>query len=274
MPTVVPSQIVQFIDAALPYFKGTVPQGIQLHPSACGALNALLALIGQLPNSLLPSDPKTFSEFVQSQESIRFAVKKARGQTSLSDMQSGPPWLQADGGGKPTQVQIIRDALAACPDEVPPRHNQELLFINPPSFRNSLLVDLTATRSSLTNGEWKAATVLAGSLAETLLLWAIQQDASRIQSACSAALAAGKLQKRPSTDPLGWGLHQFVEVAEQLDLIQAATASQTRLAKDFRNLIHPGLEIRTQQSCDRGTALATNAAVELILRDLNVRFHR
>jgi hypothetical protein len=76
----------------------------------------------------------------------------------------------------------------------------------------------------------------------------------------------------PPADPLKWVLHQMVEVAEQLKLIQPDTATQTGLARDFRNLIHPGKAIRTQQSCDRGTALAASAAVELVSRDLQIRF--
>ena len=71
---------------------------------------------------------------------------------------------------------------------------------------------------------------------------------------------------------LEWGLHQFVEVAGKLALIDPDTAKQTRLAKDFRNLIHPGRSIRKQRACDRGTALATTAAVELVSRDLQARF--
>ena len=76
----------------------------------------------------------------------------------------------------------------------------------------------------------------------------------------------------PDLLDIRWGLHQFVEVAEELALIEPDTAKQTRLAKDFRNLIHPGRSIRTQQACDRGTTLAAGAAVELVSRDLHVRF--
>jgi hypothetical protein len=273
MPAVVPTQIVQFIDTTLHYFNQPSSQGIQLSPSTCGALNALLRLIEQLPNSLLPSDPDTYAQFILSQESIRFAVKKAQRQDSLGESRLGTPCLRPDGGGKPFQVQIIRAALAACPDEVPPRHSKELLFINPADLRETLLIDLEATRSALSHGEWKAATVLAGSLVEALLLWAIQQkpDAD-IRTACSAAVSAGRLQKNRPADPLNWGLSEFAEVAAQLALIEPDAAMQTRLAKDFRNLIHPGRELRTQRSCGRGTALAANAAVELVSRDLQARF--
>ncbi len=267
MPVVVPSQIVQFIDRTLGYFKTSPPQGIQLHPSICGALNGLLRLIEQLPNSLLPDDPGTYAEFIQSQESIRFAVKRAEVQSVLSDMQSGPPYLVPDGGGKPSQVQIIRAALAACPDEVPPRHSQDLPFITPPDFRKALLIDLQTTRSALSNGEWKAATVLAGSIIEALLLWAVQQKPS-----VDVWAAATKVAPKPASDILRWDLHELAVVAEQLNLIEPDTGKQTQLARNFRNLIHPGRVLRTQQSCDRGTALVASAAVELVSRDLQAQF--
>jgi len=141
----------------------------------------------------------------------------------------------------------------------------ELDFINDAEFRRTLLVDLDAARSALNNGEWKAATVLGGALVEALLLWAIQKQE---QSKIEGAFAARKLQKK-SLDPLNWGLHEYVEVAEQLALISPETAKQARLARDFRNLIHPGRTIRSQQTCNRGTALATNAAVELVSLDLH-----
>ena len=49
---------------------------------------------------------------------------------------------------------------------------------------------------------------------------------------------------------------------------QAQLATQTRLAKDFRNLIHPGRAQRQGQTCDRATALSAVAAVEHIVRCL------
>jgi hypothetical protein len=247
-------------------------QGIQMNPRACGTLNALLRLIEQLPNALLPRAPDTYAQFLLSQESIRFAVEKAQNQDVHRDLQMLHS-LMPDGDGRKTQVRVIRDALADCPDEVAPQGSNELSFVKDANFRTALLIDLEAIRSALNNGEWKAATVLAGALVEALLLWAIQQKSSAdVQKACSAALAGGRLQKSPLPDPLNWVLHEFVEIAEQLTVIEPNTAKEARLAKDFRNLIHPGRAIRLRQSCDRGTALVANAAVEHVARDLGARF--
>lgn len=53
-----------------------------------------------------------------------------------------------------------------------------------------------------------------------------------------------------------------------LGIMKKETASQTRLAKDFRNLIHPGRSQRLAQKCDRGTAYAAAASVEFVIRNL------
>jgi hypothetical protein len=272
MPTVVPSQIVEFIDATMSEFMAASSQGIQMNPGNCGVMNALLRLIEQLPNALVPLDSQIYAQFVLSQESIRFAVEKAQNQDVHQDLHLLHS-LMPDGNHGKTQVRIIREALAACPDEIAPQASKELPFIKDATIRTVLLIDLEAVRSALIHGEWKAATVLAGALVEALLLWAIKQKSNAdVQKACSDALTAGRLQKSPPPDPLNWVLHDFVEVAQELKLITVDAAKEARLAKDYRNLIHPGRSIRLQQICDRGTALMTSAAVEHVVRDLGARF--
>lgn len=226
MPTVVPSQLVLYIDTTLAHLVNARPsQALSLEPSTCGALNALLRLIEELPNYLLPSDPSEYAEFIQNQESIRFAMKQAE---NFEFRAYGTLPLAQAGSDKRNQVQIIRAALIGCPDEVPPHHSNELPFIKDTNFRKILLTDLEAARSALIHEEWKAATVLAGSLAESMLLWSIQEKPSEIQGACDRAVKGGKLQKSPPSDPLDWVLHQLIEVAEEMKLIAPDTAEQTR----------------------------------------------
>jgi hypothetical protein len=79
---------------------------------------------------------------------------------------------------------------------------------------------------------------------------------------------AGKISTpKPSYEE--WDLHQYIEVAADLGLIEPAdTLPQLRLAKDFRNLIHPGRSIRLARACDRPTALAAVAGLGFLIRDL------
>ena len=77
-----------------------------------------------------------------------------------------------------------------------------------------------AINRALTNGEWKAATVLAGSAAEALLLWALKQRlAADIGTAVAAAKASGELTTKPDANLDRWNLHEYIEVAAQLGTI-------------------------------------------------------
>jgi hypothetical protein len=273
MPTVVPSQIVQYIDKTFSDDEISGSKAIILSPARSAALSALLALVEQVPNILLPSEPEAYARMIQSVEEIRRSARKAESQDPQSYFAHGPINLLPSAPEEPSAVGVIRTALASCPDEITPLGSQELTFIKEPDIRSSLLRDLATTRSALLNEEWKPATVIAGSLLEALLLWAIEQKPEAdIQAAISSALLKAKLKKAPPGDPLRWDLHEYIEVAAELGLIEADSAAQARLAKDFRNLIHPGRALRVARDCDRGSALAANAAVEFVARDLRLRF--
>ncbi|PYT91550.1 MAG: hypothetical protein DMG36_17890 [Acidobacteria bacterium] len=91
----------------------------------------------------------------------------------------------------------------------------------------------------------------------------------RVPAAVAALVGNKTFGKQPPSDPEEWVLHHYVEVATHLAIIKPDTATEARLAKDFRNLIHPGRAQRLAQKCDRGTALSSVAALELVVRDLS-----
>jgi hypothetical protein len=274
MPTIVPSQIVQYIENTFSAeeIRGSKP--IELVPARSGALNALLLLVERVPNGLLPSDSESYAQVVRSLEEIRFAVRKAEAHDYRAEVTVGPYVLRPAGTDRRSAVAVIKEAFAKCPDQIPSLESREFSFITEREIRLGLLRDLAATRSAVLNEEWRGATVMAGSLVEALLLWAVSQKQwADIRSACESAISKKALaMKLPPPEPLEWNLHQYIEVAAELGLIEKDTAIQARLAKDFRNLIHPGRALRRQQDCDRGSALAANAAVEMIARDLRQRF--
>ena len=191
-----------------------------------------------------------------------------------SGSQPGFDWrlTHVDGLPQLSPVTLIRRALLACPDEAPSPGTTGLDFVADPRLRASIRLDISAAESNLANGEWKGATVLAGAAVEALLLWAIQnhelRNAGAAARAGNALVAAGMFDRSPNADPERWDLHQYTEVAAHLALITAPTAAQVRLARDFRNLIHPGRAARVGQTCDRATALAALAAAMFVVRDL------
>jgi hypothetical protein len=139
-------------------------------------------------------------------------------------------------------------------------------FVTDPELRADLHRDLGEANRALQNGEWKATTVLAGSIVEALLLWALQtrKTPTDIQNATAA------LGKAVNARPLDrWDLFELIESAHDTDLIGASTKAAADQAKDFRNLIHPGRAMRLAKKCNRATALLGMGAVEAVIVDLS-----
>jgi hypothetical protein len=248
MPRVVPSQVVDLIDQRYPTAKST--PDFPVYSGDAAVLSAIVCLTREIPPELLTISGADYIDLIHGLEALQNSVN----------------FWQLRGGDEPPKrikekspVAVVRGALTKCPDENPSPATAELAFITDGALRDSIRNDISMATSSLHNGEWKGATVLAGAAAEALLLWKIQSDPKQ---------AYKTLPNKPSGQPENWVLGQFIDVAEQLGFIKAATAAQARLAKDFRNLIHPGKAQRTGQACTLGTAYTALAAVDHIVRDI------
>jgi hypothetical protein len=159
----------------------------------------------------------------------------------------------------------LRASLELLPDEQTPAATAGLPFITDLQLQDSIRADIAFANRAFSGGEWKAATVLAGAAAEALLRWAITEEKLEPEVERARAAVIPKAHK----DPNRWDLDGYTKVARFLGLIDGETEKQADLAREFRNLIHPGRSTRLAKVCDRGTALSALAAVELIVRDLS-----
>jgi len=246
MTRVVPSQIIALINENRKIFRTQNPH--VSHKSVAG-LTAIARLIDNLPSELLTISGTDYSDLICGVEAIRNSVAfwqhKGGGEIGITDIR-----------GK-NILTILEDALKKCPDQIPSPMTTELVFIKDDGLRNSIRLDISAATNALHNGEWKAATVLAGSAAVALLLWAIKEPPGYTT-----------LEQRPKGPPERWDFADYITVATSLELIKPNTEKLSNIAKNFRNLIHPGRALRLAEVCDRATALTALAAVESIARDL------
>jgi hypothetical protein len=113
---------------------------VRLEATACGRLRTLLRLIDGLPNA-------ESVKLIRNCETIRYSVKKAELQDLRTDVGVGFQVLSPESGGASNPVIVIRDVLAGCPDERPPRDSTDLLFIKNAATREGLLIDLDASRN-------------------------------------------------------------------------------------------------------------------------------
>jgi len=260
MPRVVPSQIVNLIDKVFPPAKDNKRFYIQRsHSIHCAVI---IGMVEQLPAELLVLQGDQYIELISAVTAIKTAIED---------------WKYRDYPLEPipglrdlNPISLIRDALSMCPDEFPSKDTTQLIFIEDNDLRINLEIDISVTNKALSNGEWKAATVIAGSVIEALLFWTINQhDQKDVEKVTRSLVDEGVFNRNPGNNLEEWSLHLFTEAAAKLKIIEDDTASQVRLAKEFRNLIHPGREKRLNRKCDRGTALAAVAAAELVMRDLS-----
>ena len=200
MPRVVPSQAVDLIDKLFPNAQTAEITNFSVSRENSHSIAGLLELVDKIPPELITVGAEQFAEFVTSIAALR---------TSQNE------WLQRDysvefvrGLRRINPVALIRQTLASCHDELPSSGTPALLFIEPFDFRESVRLDLSAINSSLVNGEWKATTVLAGSVVETLLLWALRQ-----KNFADVKFAAKNKDLKVKPHLQYWVLHEYIEVA-------------------------------------------------------------
>jgi hypothetical protein len=263
MPRVTPSQAVAVIDQLFPHAVQN-KQNVALMTIHANKLRGVVELTKAIPGELLVLEPAKYAVLVISVSAIKEQLKTWSSQGAVGAMVPGKDHYDS--------ITLIRQVLSLCPDEYPPPTTTELLFVVDPAVRDSLRRDIGAVNRSLNNSEWKAATVLGGAALEALLHWRLGVSPpawADITQAIAKLKAASRLTSNPPASIDDWTLHQFICVAGELGLIEPDTITAAGVAKNFRNLIHPGAAVRSGQVCDRATAYSAVAALEHVLRDLS-----
>lgn len=270
MPRVVPSLVVELIDRAFPWAAAQeAGKTYRIMAESDGVLSAIVSMVDAIPADLVALVPADYSSYITAIWTIRAQIDSWRllGKSGSMDKIAGID--------RRNPVTVLRMCLAKCPDESPSVTTKEFSYVTDLQLRQSLLADLGAVSRALANGEWKAATVLGGACLESLLLWAATaiKDRDSVEFAAAEARAVTRqLKKKPPSILDRWDLYQLIEVCLDLTIITPSTATQARLAKDFRNLIHPGAAQRRAADCNVGTAMAARAALEFVARDLAKAF--
>jgi hypothetical protein len=252
----VPSLAARLIADTFSYISDPTERPPALSGDQAGELTGLIAVIDAIPSELITLDAPELARFTSAMGRLRY-------NTNLW-VARGPGNYSVNG----RYLREVHDLLRMCPDSVPKVATTQLDFIGDVDLREELRQDISWATDAFVNGDWKAATVLGGAVVEALLLWALEQQDPKTVAAGAAAIPPATVRQPVPLDLHKWTLHQYAEVTGSLGLISTNTLTQVRLVKDFRNLVHPGKAARLAKRCDRGTALAALAAVEMVARDL------
>jgi len=255
-----------FIKRAFPELGGSDPTGLWLpyksRPRVASAL-AMIDLLGleHLAN-LSPDDQ------------YRWTIAVTLIRDAIEQWSSGHPGASGHNLGgieeldKQQPLLVVCDILATCPDDASTVSPATLVFLGDPALQQTLALDIGTARSALANGEYKAASVMAGSVMEALLLWVITTRKTAAEATAAAVACRGRGERVDGNIPEGWGLAALVCVARELGLITDATRNALDIARDFRNLIHPGRAQRTGQRPTLGTATLAVGAMQRLVEEL------
>jgi len=159
-------------------------------------------------------------------------------------------------------------------------------FISSEDLRKSLESDYVELTKAISANMWKSACILAGSIAEAVLM-----DYIAVVSNCNAeveSLAAPGIGLQRLLDAAigidalageqppeaGWDFSQLTDkgaaVRKSGDVKNLRTAyAMSSAVADFRNLIHPGRELRLKEHVDENLALAARAFTLRLCSDLS-----
>lgn len=241
MAKVLPSQIVSAIDSMFGPNRTEIDGGA-ITITHRAEVHAVLNLLDEVPGDL---------NDLASRDYLEFSRCRAVLATSLALWNIGDTRPARDVGGK-DPVERIRRLMKQCHDELPPPE-PELPFIADADVRFGIEDRIRAAWTDFNAREWMGATVFAGAALEALLLW---------------ALKGGTLTNTPKRPLDRLHLADLINLAKSNDVIDAATEQQAGLAKDARNLVHPGRALRSGEACNKATALAALAAVYRVIDQL------
>lgn len=107
---------------------------------------------------------------------------------------------------------------------------------------------------------WKSVILLAGSSIEALLVDLLEQN--------QPSAVAAKAAPRP-TDITRWDLSDLIKVAIELKLISTGVEKLSHSIREYRNLIHPGNEVRNALGFGREEARIAIEVLHMLHRELS-----
>jgi hypothetical protein len=246
MSNITPRQVAQAIEIMF----GPLSELVQVPHSKQAEVRTLLGLLDQLPPDLVTLPFHEFLEF----ERCRAALASTLPRWNLG----GSELALAVGGKNP--VELVRRLLVHCADELP-LPEPEFPFVTDDDIRLGIEDRTRAAWIGFNAREWLGATISAAVALESILLWEIK----RSDKASANAARSSKRKKAPDD----MHLPELISEARASGSITEETAKQAELARDARNLVHPGKVARSGTSCSKATALASFAGLYQVADELN-----
>ncbi|WP_031388098.1 hypothetical protein [Desulfonatronum thiodismutans] len=129
----------------------------------------------------------------------------------------------------------------------------EFDFISNDTFRNMLERDKREMASCLEAGNFKSVLILSGSIIEAILV---------------DFFLVFLNDKHSSSAILKSPLSKLIDIAAENSLVSDRTKDIATVVRNYRNLIHPGIEFRLKEKVDKPSAVVATNLVDIMIAEL------
>ena len=146
-----------------------------------------------------------------------------------------------------------------------PRRNFNYILKN--EYREIIERDFEEAQKALRSGCWKATIILAGSCLEGILTDLLLQRSEKAKAS----------RKAPKDEQTGivkeiteWGLSRLILVSTDLSLIDQGVDKRSHSIREYRDLVHPSVEIRSRLKVSEQEAKISMLILDMVHNHLEV----
>jgi hypothetical protein len=144
--------------------------------------------------------------------------------------------------------------------DTPVTEHKDFSFVRDPAIRRILERDFTEAQRAYIAECWKSVLVVSGGMIEAILTDLLLQN---------AALATASPSAPKQSDISRWDLADLIKVAVTMKLVTPGVEKLSHSIREYRNLIHPGNEVRNQLHFDAEEARIALEVLSIVHRDLS-----
>lgn len=133
-------------------------------------------------------------------------------------------------------------------------------FVHDPEIRKIIERDYIEMQKALGAECWKSVIILSGGSIEAILTDSLSSNEEAAKNAHSAP---------KESDLSKWHLKKLIEVAVELNLISEGVSRLSHSVREYRNLVHPGNELRNNLHFEKSEALIAIEVLKMLHRDLS-----
>jgi hypothetical protein len=143
----------------------------------------------------------------------------------------------------------------------PVTERRQFGFVTDLSLRSIIERDYSEIQRAYIGQCWKSVLILCGGTIEAILTDLLKSDEANARSTKSSP-------KEP--DIMKWDFSQLIEVAVELKLVSSSVQKLSHSLREYRNLVHPGNELRNKLRFDSEEAKIAIEVLNIVHRDLSI----